>query len=153
MFIFYFNGGDKWVDWSCRGRMGKWSTCYHRRDSHLKSYLNLLLCIPVSGGGHKREVLPMPWRQRKPPRSGINPLTQNLPELDRLISYIQASVILQYRLKHIDNDSNTVKKSRKHRWKHSNKFPGKDEQNMNMNSLILGVDSWAKMREWFETDF
>ena len=57
---------------------------------------------PDEGGGHKREALPMPWRQRKPSRSGINPLTQNLPELDRLISYIQASVILQYRLKHID---------------------------------------------------
>ena len=111
--IFYFNSGDKWVDWSCRGRMGKWSTCYHRRDSHLKSYPNLLLCIPVSGGGHKREVLPMPWRQRKPPRSGINPLTQNLLELDRLISYIQASVILQYRLKHIDKDFNTIKNKKK----------------------------------------
>ena len=41
---------------------------------------------------------------------GINPLTQNFPELDRLISYIQASVILQYRLKHIDKNSNIVKK-------------------------------------------
>ena len=60
------------------------------------------LMYPGQGGEHKREALPMPWRQWKPSRSGINPLTQNLPELDRLISYIQASVILQYRLKHID---------------------------------------------------
>ena len=67
------------------------------------------------GGGHKREASPIPWRQRKSSRSAINPLTQNLPKLDRLIFYTQASVILQYRLKHIDNDSNTVKKSRKHR--------------------------------------
>ena len=45
-------------------------------------------------GRHKREAPPMPWQQRKPSRSGINPLTQNLPELDRLISYIHAAVIL-----------------------------------------------------------
>ena len=35
---------------------------------------------------------------------------QNLSELEKIISYIQASVILQHRLKHIDKDSNTVKK-------------------------------------------
>ena len=40
--------------------------------------------------------------------SSIGPLTRNLPELDRLISHIKAYVILQYMLKHIDNDSNTV---------------------------------------------
>ena len=49
---------------------------------------------PDEGEGHKREAPPMSWRQRKPSHWGINPLTQNLPELDRLISYIQASVIL-----------------------------------------------------------
>ena len=64
-------------------------------------------------GGLKGEALLMPWRQRKPSCSGINPLTQNLPELDRLISYIQASVILQYRLKHIDKDFNTIKNKKK----------------------------------------
>ena len=42
---------------------------------------------------------------------GSHPIrVQNLPELDRIISYIQASVILQHRLKHIDKDSNTLKK-------------------------------------------
>ena len=61
-------------------------------------------------GGLKGVAPLMPWQQRKPSCSGINPLTQNLPELDRLISYIQASVILQYMLKHINKDSNTVKK-------------------------------------------
>ena len=52
---------------------------------------------------------------------------QNLPKLDKLISYIQASIIHQYRLKHIDKDSNTIKKNtkknRKHRWKHLKKIP------------------------------
>ena len=44
--------------------------------------------------GLKGEALLMPWRQRKPSCSGINPLTQNLLELDRLISHIKAFVIL-----------------------------------------------------------
>ena len=44
----------------------------------------------------------------QPSRSGISPLTRNLPELDRFISYIKASAILQYMLKHIDKDSNTM---------------------------------------------
>ena len=61
---------------------------------------------------HLKEASPMPWWQRKPSHSGINPLTQNLPELDRLISYMQASVILQYRLKRIDKDSNNIKKKK-----------------------------------------
>ena len=44
----------------------------------------------------------------QPSHSGISPLTRNLPELDRFISYIKASAIRQYMLKHIDKDSNTV---------------------------------------------
>ena len=40
--------------------------------------------------------------------SSISPLTQKLLELDMLISHIKTSVILQYMLKHIDKDSNTM---------------------------------------------
>ena len=40
--------------------------------------------------------------------SSFSPLTQNLLELDRLISHVKTSIILQYMLKHIDKDSNTL---------------------------------------------
>ena len=98
--------------------------------------------------------LPPPTVQ--PSRSSISPLTQNLPELDRLIAYIKASAIPQYMLKHIDKDSNIV-------WKKGvesidenifkKKILEKGEQKMNINSLISGVDPWAKMEEWFTTGF
>ena len=69
-------------------------------------YQNLCSYVSWRGEGATKE-------RRRPCHGGkrSHPFRpQNLPELHMLISYIQAFVILQYRLKHIDKDSNTIKK-------------------------------------------